>query len=184
MEDGADNVEELKDKEKNTQQTLISQCVSILMKIKFIPLKKQIIGDPTFHFFSFETLSCFILYYVSSISLFSFSFLFFRASMNASKSNTLDSLELTDFLSYLGFNLTNFFLFPLLPIILGSAAAKVTKISLCSSLPWPRIGMKIIICEFFTAFGYALSVVPSILHYADESFKDKCFDIMNSYIRL
>jgi hypothetical protein len=94
MEDSADNMEESRDKEKNIHKTLISQCVLILMKIKFIPLKKQMFGDPTFHFFSFEALSCFVLYYVSSISLFSFSFLFLRASMNASKSNTLDSLEL------------------------------------------------------------------------------------------
>ena len=55
--------------------------------------------------------------------------------------------------SYLGFNLSNFFLFPLLAIILGSEAAQVLDISFSSSLLWPRIGMKIIICEFLTALG-------------------------------
>jgi hypothetical protein len=163
MQDRTDNNEEglkvFKEKEKKTN---ISRCVSILVQMKFIPVKKTIFGDKTFNFFSLETFSCFFLYYVSSVSLFSFAFIFFRASMNANKSNTLDSLELTDFLSYFGFNLTTFFLPPLLPIILGSAAGNVTDISLCSSLPWPRVGIKIIICEFFTALGYALYIIASL----------------------
>jgi hypothetical protein len=184
MEDRLDNMDELKEREKIDQTTWLSRCVSTLVMIKFIPLKKIFVGDPKFHFLSLETFSSFILYYLSSVSLFTFSFLFFRASLNANKSKTLDSLELTDYLSYLGFNLTNFFLFPLLPIILGNAAAKVTDISLSSSLPWPRIGTTIIICEIFTALGYVLSIVPSMLHYAAESFKDKCVFIILSIVCL
>ena len=188
MEDRTDNIEEglkdLRGKGKKTQKTNLSRCVSILVKLKFIPVKKKMIRDPTFHFFSLETFSCFLLYYVSSVSLFSFAFLFFRASMNTKKSNTLESLELTDFLSYFGFNYTTFFLFPLLPIIIGSAAGNVTDISLCTSLPWPRIGIKIILCEFFTAFGYALSIIPTMFHYASDSFKENCLFIVLSIMCL
>ena len=184
MEDREDIREELKEFEKNTHQTFISKCFSILVRMKFIPLKRKVAGSTTFHILSVETLCCFLLYYVTSILLFCLSFLFFRVSMNANKSQTLDSLELTDFVSYLGFNLTNFFLFPLLPIILGSAAAQVLDISLSSSLPWPRLGIKIIICEFFTALGYALTIIPSILHYAAESFKENCLYIILSIMCL
>ena len=184
MENTLDNMEELQNEEKIELSTWLGRCVPVLVKIKFIPLKERISGESTFDFCSLETFTSFILYYVSSVSLFAFSFLFFRASLDANKSETLDSLALTDFLSYLGFNLTNFFLFPLLPIILGNAAAQVTQISLSPTLPWPSIGFKIIICELFTALGYTLSIVPSILHYAVESFEQNCIFIILSILCL
>ena len=180
MEECTDSMEDLTGKEQKIQMTFISRCVSILIKIKFIPLKK---GE-TFHLCSLETLWSFLLYYVTSIMLFSSSYIFFRASIDASKSQTLDSLELTDFLSYLGFNVTNFFLFPFIPLIIGNSAGQSVDISLCPSLPWPRIGWKIILCEFFYALGYALSIIPSILHYAAESFKNEGLFIILSIICL
>ena len=180
MQECTDSMGDLKEKAQKIQMTFISRCVSILIKIKFIPLKK----GQAFHLFTSETLWSFFLYYVTSILLFSFSYIFFRVSMNTTKSQTLDSLELTDLLSYLGFNLTNFFLFPLLPLIIGHAAGQAADISLCPSLPWPVIGWKIILCELFYALGYALSIIPSIVHYAAESFQDKCLFIILSIICL
>ena len=177
-------MEELQEEKRIEQKTWLSRCVPILVKIKFIPLKYKSAGDPSFAFLSLETFSSFIFYYVSSVSLFTFSFLFFRASLDGNKSETLDSIGLTDFLSYLGFNLINFFLFPLIPIILGNAAAQVIHISLSPTLPWPSIGFKIIICEIFTALGYGLSIVPSILHYAAESFEQNCTFIILSILCL
>jgi len=156
----------------DSEKSFVSRLTRILLKIKFIPLIEDKEGLPKFSFFSSPVLASFCLYYVASISAFSLSFLFFRISLSQRKSDEYDSIGLTDYISFLSFNFSIFFFFPLTPIILGCAASKAPKISMSVNLPWPKSGLRVIICEFLAGCGYILSVGPSTLYYVSDAKPD------------
>ena len=78
---------------------------------------------------------------------------------------------MTDFLTQTGFSVSNFLLYPFLPLVLARAASLIPELSLHPSLPWPRIGSKVVVCECLTCAGYLLNIGPTYLHFGREALQ-------------
>ena len=173
---GMENKLEIKVDGEQIQLTNMSKFIEILVKLDYLPLKREKHGKCGFRFWSIETLIAFLLY-VGCFIVFYFLCTFFFWKSIPSPELFMATFGLTDSLTHFGFSISNFLLFPFIPLILGQAASHVPEISMDKHLPWPRIGWKVILCEAFTWLGYLLNMAPNYIHFGKEAFKQNDFAI-------
>ena len=173
---GMENKLEIKVDGEQIQLTNMSKFIEILVKLNYLPLKREKDGKCGFRFKSNETLISFLLYVCCFIVLYFLCTMFFWISI-PSPELVMATFGLTDLLTHFGFSISNFLLFPFIPLILGQAASHVPEISMDKHLPWPRIGWKVILCEAFTWLGYLLNMAPNYIHFGKEAFKQNDFAI-------
>jgi hypothetical protein len=158
------------------QPSNMSKFIEILVKLNYLPLKKEKDGKYRFQFWSIETLISFLLYVGCFIVLYFLFTWFFWISI-PSPELVINTFGMTDSLTQFGFGILNFLLFPFIPLILGKAASQVPEISMDKHLPWPSIGWKVILCEAFTCLGYFLNMAPNYIHFGREAFKQNNISI-------
>ena len=148
----------------------IRKLTGVLVTIRFLPLKVENTDQCVFRMRSRETFLSFIFYVVCFSFLYiTCSFLFFKGVPNTEL--LFQTVDMTDFLTQTGFSVSNILLYPFLPLIMAKAASRIPELSLHPSLPWPRIGWKVVVCECLTFVGYLLNIGPTYLHFGWEAFQ-------------
>jgi hypothetical protein len=138
---------------KSVKRSIISQLVSILLKVRFIPVKidhqrKRV----TIKLCSVVTLTCFIIHWGL--------FLLINMPVNIAahqvryvvveyfeKTNVIDAISQFLFGSFMGV------LFPFCPVFLAMGLPAIPSIALAIDLNWPRNGVKNVFSFFMIAFG-------------------------------
>ena len=150
--------------------TRMSRFVELLVRIHFLPVVVARDGQSaTFSLWSLRGLASLSIYYISCILLFLLASVFFSFTLSDQHAQTIVSMNLTDLLSNVGYQLSTFFTVPALPLILGKAASLAPRIALSPALTWPRRGRQVILCEVICAIGYALGYLTSYLHFASDN---------------
>ena len=131
--------DDMADKAKEGKLTRMSRLASLLVRIRFLALDTTEGQEARFSLCSRRGLACLFAYYLFSILL---NFLYLLslhfASKTSSQFNTaLESVDSTDLMSSISFNLCTFLTMPALPLILSRGAAMVPGVALSPNLPWP-----------------------------------------------
>ena len=117
------SMEEINSESIKLKATKINYFVCLLIKIRFLPIRTDSIQRVSFKFLSFVTFICFLSFYGTTIATFILCGYFFWLSLTSSQQTVVLPDEITDYFTHFGFNVSSFFLFPLLPVILGHAAS-------------------------------------------------------------
>ena len=158
--------------ERKTDLSSVSKFMRILMKIGYFPLKKEQYGEYSFRLRSTETFITFILYVGCFMLIYFLCSVSFWMSI-PDQELLIATVDLTDSLTQFGFSVSNFLLYPFLPLILAQACSSVPELSLHPALPWPGMGWKVLLCELFTSLGYLLNIGPNYLHYGREALRTR-----------
>lgn len=153
------------------QETWISKLIRMLVKIRFLNL--DIDNDQKVYFnpMRIRSMSAIFLYIGVPMGLYFVSWGLFETSSNVKSENYFEKVDPTEILTQFGFSISNFLFLPFLPLIIAKAASKIPSISLDNHLPWPKIGSKLIFCEFFTFFGYILNIFPVYFHFQAAAYE-------------
>ena len=133
--------------------SLISKLVSLLVKIRFIPVNNDRKKDRiTFKLCSFVTLTFFIIHFglflminlTIQLAAQTVSHVFMEYWKKTNIIDTISSLLLGPFVSWL---------FPFCPVFLAKGLPFIPTISLANDLKWPRHGAKHVLSYFLCALG-------------------------------
>ena len=126
---------------KDEKKFSFNQLIHILLKVKFFPMKYENF-NLKFSFFNCDVITHFFSFYLSTVSTYFIATLLFMKSLNRSEFDFYANLSLTDTLTYLGFNISNFVTLPLLPLIVAKAAMDMSDTCLITHAKWPEMGKK------------------------------------------
>ena len=157
---------------EETKLTKMSRFTAFLVQIFYPPIKTTSHGILSFRICSFECLSAFILYILTFFIL-QFLNMFFTWKNIPAPEHILEVVNITDWISIFGFGVSNFLLYPFIPIILAKAASAIPEISAVTCLRWPQLSYSMIVCQCISLLGYFLNVVPNFLHFGRTAFLQK-----------
>ena len=138
---------------KSVKRSIISKLVSLLIKVRFIPVKndhekKRV----TFKLCSVVTLTCFSIQWGLFILInmpvnIAVQQVWYVVDEYFEKTNIIDAISQFLFGSFIGM------LFPFCPIFLAMGLPSIPSISLAIDLNWPRNGVKHVFSFFMIAIG-------------------------------
>ena len=138
---------------KSMRMSLISKLVSLLIKVRFIPVNNYRKKDRiTFKLCSFVTLTFFIIHFgaflminlIIQLAAQKVSHVFMEYWKKTNIIDTISSLLLGPFVRWL---------FPFCPVFLAKGLPFIPTISLANDLKWPRHETKHVLSYFLCAFG-------------------------------
>ena len=155
---------------KGASKSSMSKFTDILVKCRYLPLKPENKEHTVLRLRNGDVFLSFLLYVVCFLILYILCSVLFYISI-PNPEIIFATVDMTDFLTQTGFSVSNFLLYPFLPLVLARAASLIPELSLHSTLPWPRIGWKVVVCECLTCAGYLLNIGPTYLHLGREALQ-------------